>query len=418
MSSDDPRKSSSNRKEIMTLKIKRTGASDYGQVTKVLIAGNPGAGKTLVSSTWPSPFYASAEGGLMSIADRDIPYSEVRSISDLLKIKTALDQPAHLIENLFGFPIETVVVDTIDEIQRILIRERLEETKRDALALGDWGYIAEQMAAIVRGFRNLNLHVVFTCHLKEVTDNDTGRVSYKPQMQGGFTDQIAAQVDLALLLKSTTRTEIVDGKAEKITRRVLQTNPDLQYEWIKDRSGKLPTELEIDFQTDYERISTLIFGGTKLKEGKTSEIEVELPELQPIKPANEAVVRPMRRARPSVPSLSTAAPSPAPAPAEQVVAPEPVVTAPVEEVKAPEIVQENATVPEPVAEEVRPDGILVRNPDQYMPAKSLKLTPCGHGTDLYCQTCGKEIETVRRSELSMVRFRSFLCEGCFQDKKR
>lgn len=390
----------------MSLKIRHTGASDYGQVTKVLIAGNPGAGKTLISSTWPNPFYASAEGGLMSIASRNIPYTDIRHISDLLQLRTALDQSAAGIEELFGFPVETVVIDTIDEIQRILIRERLEETKRDALALQDWNYISEHMQAIVRGFRQLNLHVVFTCHLKEVTDGDTGRVSYKPQMQGGFADQIAANVDLALLIKSVTKTEVVDGKAEKVTRRILQTNPDLAYEWVKDRSGKLPAEMLIDFETDFDRINEFIFGGPALKEAKVTEIDVEIPELKPIKSAAEAVVRPIRRGRPVATSTPAAAP-------EAPVAQEVVVVAPVAAQAEPEVKE-----PEVKQPEARADGITVRNPDQYMPDKNLKLTHCGHGTDLYCQECGKEIETEKRSEFSVIRFRKFLCDSCFQEKKR
>lgn len=396
----------------MTLKIRHTGASDYGQVTKALIAGNPGAGKTLISSTWPSPIYASAEGGLMSIASRNIPYTDIHSMSDLLSLKTALDQPADRIADLFGFPIETVVVDTIDEIQRILIRERLEETKRDALALQDWNFISEQMQAVVRGFRRLPLHVVFTCHLKEVTDSDTGRVSYKPQIQGGFADQIAANVDFALLLKSSTRTEVIDGKAEKVIRRTLQTSPDLAYEWIKDRSGKLPSELPVDFQTDFTRINEFIFGGMALKDSKVTEIEVDIPELKPIKSAAEAVVRPIRRGRPATPAPEL----PLPVTPVETSGPTAAVT------EAPEVVEPVAQVPEPAVEELSPeviiDGILVRNPDEFMPKKGLKLTCCNHGTDLYCQDCGNEIETVRRSEFSTVRFRKFLCDGCFQINKR
>lgn len=399
----------------MTLKIRRTGATDYGQFTKVLICGAPGAGKTLLSSTWPNPFYASAEGGLMSIADRGIPYTDVRTISDLLMIKTVLDSKKEVIEETLGFPVETVVIDTIDEIQRILIRERLEEIGKDTLAFPDWNFVSEQMAAIVRGFRNLPMHVIFTCHLKEVSDNETGRTFYKPQIQGGYGDQISANVDLALLLKTTTKTEMIDNKAEKVTRRILQTVPDLAHEWIKDRSGKLPSEIEIDFQTDFERINDFIFGGPKLKETDIREVIVELPELKPIKSAAEAAVRPVRRtaARAVATPLSEA---PAPTPA---VAPSRPARTPVAPTEATLDAPATLTVAEPAAEESKQvDGILVKNPDKFMPDKKIKLNCKDHGTDIYCQSCGDEIETVQRSELSMVRFRQFLCDKCYDAKKR
>lgn len=409
---------------MSSLKIRRTGASDYGQVTKALIAGNPGAGKTLISSTWPSPFYASAEGGLMSVADRSLPYTDIRKISDLLALKTVLAQSKEAVTEQFGFPVETVVVDTIDEIQRILIRERLEETKRDALALGDWNYLAEQMGAIVRGFRNLHMHVIFTCHVKEVTDSDTGRVSYKPQMQGSFSDQIAAQVDLALLLRTATKTEIVDNKPEKVTRRILQTYPDTMYEWIKDRSGKLPKEIDVDFHTDFARINEWIFGNVHLDEEKTKEVEVALPQLEPIRSAAEAVMVPRRGRRPAA---LAAAPALAVTP---YVRPENVSESPtevLEEQLDPEVierlvgglvpVQEEASVPEPVVETL-PYGTVVKNPEKFMPSRSLSLKNLGHGTDIYCQNCGNEVENIRRSELSQVRFRAVLCEPCFTEKKR
>jgi hypothetical protein len=400
----------------MTLKIRRTGASDYGQFTKVLVAGSPGAGKTLLSSTWPNAFYASAEGGLMSIADRGIPYTDVRTISDLLMIKTVLDNKREVVEETLGFPVDTVVVDTIDEVQRILVRERLEEIGKDTLAFQDWNFIAEQMAAIVRGFRNLPMHVIFTCHLKEVTDNDTGRTSYKPQIQGSYGDQISANVDLALLLKTTTKTEMIDNKAEKVTRRVLQTVPDLAHEWIKDRSGKLPAEIEIDFETDFQRINEYIFGGPKLKDNKVQEIVVELPELKPIKSAAEAAVRPVRR--PRVAASSTPAPATPRLVREPVVPSESVVEPPV--VEEPKVLEAQAEQPviTPVEEDKSVDGILVKNPDKFMPDKGLKLKPLDHGTDIYCQSCGNEIETIQRSELSMVRFRAFLCGTCYEEKKR
>lgn len=43
------------------MKIRRTGADDYGKYVKALICGEPGSGKTLISSTFPNPLYASAE---------------------------------------------------------------------------------------------------------------------------------------------------------------------------------------------------------------------------------------------------------------------------------------------------------------------------------------------------------------------
>ena len=74
----------------MAFKVRTTGASDYGRYIKMLVAGNPGAGKTLLASTALNPIYASAEGGLMSIADKGLPYVEIEKIDDLLELKQML----------------------------------------------------------------------------------------------------------------------------------------------------------------------------------------------------------------------------------------------------------------------------------------------------------------------------------------
>lgn len=263
----------------MTLAIRRTGAQDYGRFMKVLVCGDPGAGKTLFSSTFPNPFYASAEGGLMSIADRNIPYANIRSSDDLLAVKTVVDQPPELRRSALGFDVDTVVIDTIDEVQKILIRERLTETKKDSMTLPDWGWLGEQMQALIRGFRNLDLNVIFTCHLRESRDDELGRVYFDPGLQGAIGKNIAGYVDLALVLRSSAKTEVQDGQAIRVTHRYLQTAQDSHFPWLKDRSGKLPAELSIDFDSDFKRLEELIFGGIELTEGASFEIE-EAPEVE------------------------------------------------------------------------------------------------------------------------------------------
>lgn len=406
--------------------IRKTGAADYGRFIKMLICGSPGAGKTILSSTAPDPLYLSAEGGLMSVADRNIPYVDIRDIETLFKMKTLFERPADFVEEALGFPVKTVIIDTIDEIQRILIRERLTTTKQDAIKLQDWSYIADHMSNIVKGFRNLNMNVIFTCHLKEVNDTDTGRTSYKPQIQGGFADQIAGQVDLALLLKSTTKSEVVDSKIERVIYRILSTTPDPQYEWIKDRSGKLPKELEVNFKDDFERIHEYIYGGQTLKEGETKEIAIEIPKLDPLLTPSQAAAtasRP-RRPRPTVPTRSQVAAakeeSSVETPVEPPVAAEenPVKEAP----KVVEIPKEEPVVEQPTYPTV--NGLVVKNDivgsdsgDMFLTFEK-ELENLDHGTDWYCQSCGKELETIVQGELSKVRFKKVYDTPCFDAHKR
>lgn len=259
------------------LSVQITGDAEYGRFIKALFCGDPGSGKTLISSTFPNPVFASAEGGLMSIARRKIPYVKIDATEKLLHLKSAMEQAPETRAKLLGIPgrVDTVVVDTIDEVARMFIRERLESQKREALAIADWGWLGDQMRGMIRAFRNLDMHVVFTCHLKQTDDSDSGRVYFKPAIQGAVGDEVAGYVDLALLLKAQPVARMVDGETKRVMVRYLKTMPDPAYPWIKDRSGTLPEDLEINFIDDFTRINDFIFGDL---DAEDYESPVEVPD--------------------------------------------------------------------------------------------------------------------------------------------
>lgn len=373
------------------MQIKRTGSADYGTFTKVLICGEPGSGKTLISSTWPNPLYASAEGGLMSIADRDIPYVEIKQIDELLKIKQNLDQAADVREEIFGFPVDTIVIDTIDEVQQIMIRERLRDERVETMRLADWGWLGENMSAMITGFRNLDMHVVFTCHLKDTQDAESGKTWIKPQLQGAVGDKIAGYVDLALVLKSTLTSEVVDGEAKRVLKRQLQTFPDPMHPWIKDRSGKLPELFPVNFEDDFARLSETIFKDVgKLKAGtvtEMAEVVEEPPTLEEVAPVEPQPEPEPKKEAPKEEKPEEPTPEP-PADAEQPPAP-------------PEEVTEDG--------EIKPRNKL---PEGVTPVSK------GYGTNIYCTECGDEVETEEKADLSRIRHRQILDVKCFDKRNR
>lgn len=381
------------------MQIKRTGASDYGRYTKALICGEPGSGKTLISSTWPNPFYASAEGGLMSIADRNIPYVEVKTIDDLLKIKNMLDQDADVREEIIGFPVDTIVIDTIDEVQQIMMRERLRDERIEAMRLADWGWLSENMSAMVRGFRNLDMNVVFTCHVKETSDAESGKTWIKPQLQGAIGDKIAGYVDFAMLLKSSLRSEVVNGEAKRVLSRELQTFPDPMHPWLKDRSGKLPELFPVNFEDDYERIHGFVFANVDaLPEGEVTETaDVEAATLDEV----DAIENP--EPEPAPEPVNEPEPAPAPEPAKE---------------EEPLLVNEDMTTPEPESEAapaVTADGEIA--PRNKLP-EGVEPINKGYGTNIYCTECGGEVEDEERADLSRIRHRRILDLECFNKRSR
>jgi hypothetical protein len=60
--------------------------------------------------------------------------------------------------------------------------------------------------------------------------------------------------------------------------------PDPAYPWIKDRSGMLPEDLEINFNDDFTRINDFIFGDL---DADSYESPVEVPAETPVDPVFE-----------------------------------------------------------------------------------------------------------------------------------
>lgn len=247
----------------MAIETKVTGLAEYGQWMKVLLCGDPGSGKTMTSSTFPNPYFISAEGGLMSIARRFLPYTELNTTDDLREMLKILRQEPDVRAEMLNVPgrIDTVVIDTIDEVQKLFMRERVALTGKDNFVLQDYGWLGERMEGAIRAFRNLPMNVVFTCHLKQDKDEESGTIAHLPGLVGRTAGYLPGAVDLGMVLLSRTETTVVEGKSQKNMVRYAQTYFNSSYPWVKDRSGRLPAEFPINFEDDYDRMFELIYGG-------------------------------------------------------------------------------------------------------------------------------------------------------------
>lgn len=376
----------------MTLQGRRTGSADYGRWMKALLCGPPGAGKTLVSSTFPNVVYASAEGGLMSVHDRDVVTFDIKELAELQELHRTLDQVpevrAKMLGKLIGSgdtPADTVIIDTVDEVARIIQKERLTDTRKESMAQADWGWYGDQLRGILRSFRNLPMHVIFTCHVKTTEDAETGSVLVNPAIAGSVGDELPAYVDLALLLIARPMTEIVGGESVRKVVRFMQTYPDGRHRWIKDRSGRLPMEFPVDFETDYKRLDEIIFGTNPQTVEAVQQMAVQLapapvPAPAPAPPAPEVPVAPEVTPEAVQAPLDAPMDTPPPAPAEA----SPVPSSGTTEVAAP--------APAPT------------------PESTVKA-------ELECDQCNGTIESEDQRDLSQIRFRRDLCRKCFTEAK-
>lgn len=206
----------------MAINVKTTGSLSANGV-KVLVYGQAGAGKTSLIKTLPSPIVLSAEGGLLSIQDADLPFIE---ISDMGTLQEAYKW---LTESDDAKAYKSVALDSISEIAEVVLNAEKKATKDPRQA---YGAMQEQMADIIRAFRDLPGRHVYMSAKLEKTQDEMGRVLYAPSMPGNKTGQALPYFfDEVLALR-------VEKDGEGNTQRALMCDSDGL--WLaKDRSGKL-----------------------------------------------------------------------------------------------------------------------------------------------------------------------------------
>lgn len=206
----------------MAINVKTTGSLAANGV-KLLVYGQAGAGKTSLVKTLPNPIVLSAEGGLLSIKDADLPYIE---ISDLDTLREAY---AWLTGSDEAKAYQSVALDSISEIAEVVLNAEKKAAKDPRQA---YGAMQEQMADIIRAFRDLPGRHVYMSAKLEKTQDEMGRVLYAPSMPGNKTGQALPYFfDEVLALR-------VEKDGEGVTQRALMCDSDGL--WLaKDRSGKL-----------------------------------------------------------------------------------------------------------------------------------------------------------------------------------
>jgi hypothetical protein len=226
----------------MALKFSTTAEEGRLHGVKILVYSEAGAGKTVLASTAPNPLIISAEAGLLSLRDTDIPVIVVHSIEDLNEAYEWCTKSPEAAQ------FDTICLDSITEIAEVVLAtaKRLAKDPRQA-----YGEMQEKMTTLVKAFRDIQgKHVYMSAKMEPQKDEMTGIVKYSPSMPG---TKLGPQ--LPYLFDEVFRLGVGKNDEGQFFR-YLQTNPDLQYV-AKDRSGALGTWE----QPNLSEIITKIQGG-------------------------------------------------------------------------------------------------------------------------------------------------------------
>lgn len=205
--------------------IRFTTTAESSNFVKCLVYGESGVGKTTLCKTAPKPVIISAESGLLSLKDQNIPVIEISSFEDF---KEAYE---FVTMNPKAARFETICLDSISDIAETILAEEKKVCGADPRQA--YGSYADKLLPYIKKFRDIeDKHVYFTAKARSQKDGMTEMLMWGPSMPGQqLGPALPYLFDIVMALRI--------GETEDKTKfRYLQTEPDLQF-GAKDRSGKL-----------------------------------------------------------------------------------------------------------------------------------------------------------------------------------
>jgi hypothetical protein len=207
----------------MAISLKRTNGIENSYI-RGLLYGNYGAGKTTAIATLPNPLIISAESGLLSIADSDVAYIEVKTLADMYEAYefiTSSDEAKQF---------ESIALDSITEIGDVVLSNEMKNNKDGRQAYVAYG---DKMQELIRAYRDISeKHVFFSAQASKIKDDNTGRVEYGPGLPW---DKLAQKMPYYFDEVYALRVES-DEKGE--SWRGILTQPDGMW-GAKSRAGNL-----------------------------------------------------------------------------------------------------------------------------------------------------------------------------------
>lgn len=202
---------------------------------KALIYWPSWVGKTSFWGTAENVLFASAENWLLSIAEKQVAYSEIKSLDDLIELKNFLETQEH--------NFETLVIDSITEISDT-IKRKIEESNWRMMQIQDWWELWNKIESIIRDIKEIDINVIVIA--QEQYDKDSDKIQkIVPSLYWKSATKIAYYMDIVwyMYIDKNWSRKIITNSNEKLL--------------TKDRTWKIWNDESLNFEHWKELVNSL-----------------------------------------------------------------------------------------------------------------------------------------------------------------